>query len=84
MRRLQRGEKLRMPHSRPMPALGPRCGELRITDASATWRVLYRLDPDAVIILEVFTKKTEATPKTVLETCAARLRQYDQISRSER
>jgi ribosome-binding protein aMBF1 (putative translation factor) len=27
-----------------MPALGPRCHELRIQDAGATWRIIYRLD----------------------------------------
>lgn len=32
LRRLQGGEKLSMPHSRPMPAIGPRCQELRVVD----------------------------------------------------
>ena len=84
LRRRQRGEKLSLPHARPMPALGPRCGELRIPDADATWRILYRLDPDAVVILDVFAKKTQATPKGILTTCAGRLKIYDQISRGGR
>jgi hypothetical protein len=29
IRRLQNGELLTMPHSRPMPVIGPRCHELR-------------------------------------------------------
>jgi phage-related protein len=77
LRRLQRGDKLSLPHARPMPALGPRCGELRIPDADATWRIMYRLDADAVVIVAVFAKKTQATPKTILETGAARLKLYD-------
>jgi len=36
LRRLQRGESLGLPHSRPLPSLGPRCHELRILDESAT------------------------------------------------
>ena len=57
-RQLQAGHMLTLPHSRPLPSIGPRCHELRITDTEATWRVVYRLDSDAVVILEVFRKKT--------------------------
>ena len=77
LRRLQRGERLGMPQSRPMPGLGPRCHELRIPDAGQTWRLMYRLDPDAVVIIEVFSKKTSVTPPVVLDTCRRRLRAYD-------
>ena len=81
LRRLQRGDKLSLPQARPMPAIGARCGELRIPDVDATWRIMYRLDPDAVIILAVFAKKTQATPNAILETCAARLKLYDRHAR---
>ncbi len=77
LRRLQDGEKLGLRHSRPMPSAGARCHELRVPDAQATWRVVYRLDPDAVVIAEVFSKKTTATPRHVIETCHRRLRAYD-------
>ena len=77
LRRLQRGEKLAMPHSRPIPGIGARCHELRIVDGDSTWRIVYRTDPDAVIISEVFQKKTSQTPKRVIATCKARLREYD-------
>ena len=39
LRRLQRGESLGLPHSGPMPSIGSRCHELRITDEDATWRL---------------------------------------------
>ena len=58
LRRLQLGEKLSMPHSRPMPSMGKRCHELRVDDENATWRIVYRTDSDAIVILEVFEKKT--------------------------
>lgn len=77
LRRLQRGEKLSMPHSRPMPSIGSRCHELRIVDENSTWRIVYRLDSDAVVIVEVFSKKTAQTSKRVIATCKSRLREYD-------
>jgi hypothetical protein len=33
LRRLQQGENLGLPHSRPMPVIGLRCHELRVNDA---------------------------------------------------
>lgn len=77
LRRLQKGEKLALPHSRPMPSIGARCHELRIIDEDSTWRIVYRTDPDAVIIVEVFSKKTAHTPKRVIEICKKRLKEYD-------
>ena len=76
LRRLQRGEAIAMPRSRPMPAIGSRCHELRITDATVTWRIVYRTEPDAIVILEVFAKKTAQTPADVIEQCSRRLRDY--------
>jgi phage-related protein len=34
---------------------------------------------DAIAILDVFAKKTEATPKSVLATCRRRLAQYHTV-----
>jgi phage-related protein len=83
LRRLQRGEKLSMPRSRPMPIVGPRCHELRVPDETATWRIMYRVDSDAIVIAEVFCKKTRATPPHVIEACRGRLRSYDQATGKE-
>ena len=77
LRRLQRGDTLSMPHARPMPAIGPRCYELRVQDENKTWRIIYRIDPDAIVICEVFEKKTQQTPKSVIDICQQRLRRYD-------
>ena len=81
LRRLQRGDLLSMPHSRPMPSIGPRCHELRIVDSEATWRIVYRIDADAIVIAEVFAKKTPQTPKSVLETSRRRLKEYDRAGK---
>lgn len=56
LRRLQRGESLGMPHSRPMPGVGKRCHELRVGDPAANWRIVYRTDRDAIVIGAVFAK----------------------------
>lgn len=79
LRRLQQGETIGMPHSRPMPSIGPRCHELRIRDEARNWRIVYRIDLDAIVIVEVFAKKTGATPKKVIDTCKARLKAYGEI-----
>jgi phage-related protein len=79
LRRLQSGESLSMPISRPMPTLGKRCHELRIVDRDKTWRIMYHVDDDAVVILDVFAKKTGPTPKSVIENCKRRLRRYRQL-----
>jgi len=79
LRRLQRGEVLSLPHSRPMPIIGPRVHELRIIDRNVTWRIIYRMDPDAIIIGEVFRKKSRETPKKIIRTCKDRFKRYDQL-----
>jgi phage-related protein len=78
LRRLQRGEMLSMPLSRTMPAIGARCHELRVVDRDHNWRVIYRADSDAIVILEVFTKKTRETPRDVIERCQKRIKLYEQ------
>lgn len=77
LRLLQRGDSLGMPHSRPMPAIGSRCHELRIVDSNKIWRIIYRIDSDAVVIADVFEKKTQKTPKRVIDSCKRRLVDYD-------
>lgn len=77
LRQLQRGDALSMPHSRSMPSIGRRVHELRIPDADATWRIVYRLDSDAIVIGDVFAKKSAQTPQLVITTCQKRFQAYD-------
>ena len=76
LRRLQRHETLTLPHSRPMPIVGPGCHELRIVDVGVSWRIVYHVRLDAVVILAVFAKKTRRTPIRQIEASRARLRRY--------
>lgn len=78
LRQLQNGVKLSMPVSRPMPSIGKGCHELRVRDAGANWRIIYRIDADAIVVVHIFSKKTEATPKQVISLCQSRLRTYDE------
>lgn len=81
LRLLQEGETLGMPRSRPMPTIGPGCHELRGRDARHTWRIVYRIDPDAILLVHCFDKDTRATPRRDIDLCRARLRAYDEDAR---
>lgn len=83
LRRLQASEMLAIPHSRPMPSIGQRRHELRLVDAGKTWRLVYRIDAEAVVIADVFQKTTARTPTRVIDDCRRRLRLYDATSRGE-
>jgi phage-related protein len=77
LRTLQQGAKLTKPHSKPMTTICTKCHELIIEDNNKSWRIIYRLDDDAVVILEVFEKKSQKTPRNIIAVCKARLTQYD-------
>jgi phage-related protein len=76
LRRLQRGESLGLPHSRPMPTIGAHVYELRIPDETKTWRIFYHVTVEVIAILEVTEKKTQKTPKQVIAICRKRLKQF--------
>jgi phage-related protein len=79
LRLLQEGESLGMPHSRPMPSIGPRCYEIRIRDENRIWRIVYRLDPDRILIAGVFSKTTRKTADHDIRDCIRRLALHDRI-----
>ena len=79
LRRLQRGENLGLPRSRPMPSIGSGCHELRVGDQNRSWRIVYAIEEEAVVILEVFVKKTVQTPEWVIRGCRKRLRAYREL-----
>ena len=39
---------------------------------------MYRLDPDAIVLADVFAKTTRKTPDRVVMGCSRRLRLYDE------
>ena len=84
LRRLQRGESLGLPQSRPMANVGPGCHELRIVDGHVNWRIMYHIAADAVVILDVFRKKTETTPKTTIADCQRRLAEFLRLTQQKK
>jgi len=77
LRQVQKGIKLSLPQSRPMPSIRTRCHELRINDENLTWRIIYRIYTDAILILEVFEKRTNKTPKSIIDVCKQRIKRYE-------
>src|SRR5690242_7089421 len=59
LRRIQQGEALSLPLSRPMPAIGANCHELCLKDAERNieWRIVCCIDCEMTLVLEVFGKK---------------------------
>lgn len=79
LRRLQRGESLGMPESRPMPRMGRRVHELRVNDSGGvTWRIVYRIDQDAILVVHWWAKKTGQTAQRDIDLCKRRLSDYDE------
>jgi phage-related protein len=76
LRLLQNGETLGLPHSRPLREIGKNCHELRIPDAQHSWRIVYHIDSEAIVILDVFDKKTNRMPLGITEVCKNRLVRY--------
>ena len=61
--RLERGQMLTMPLSRPMPSIGKSVHELRFRDRTGIFRVIYFLaGAGSIYLIHAFKKKTQATP----------------------
>jgi phage-related protein len=66
--RLQMGEHIGMPNSRPMPAVAPGVAELRVKGADGGYRALYfTASPLGVLVFHAFVKKTRRTPPLEIE-----------------
>lgn len=77
LEKVQRGEQ--PDDFKPMPAIGKGVEEIRVTDDSGAYRVIYvARRVDAVYVLHAFQKKTEATPKRDID---AAKRRFAQLSR---
>jgi len=72
--KVQRGEQ---PHDfKPMPSIGKGVEEIRVTDDSGAYRVIYLARrADAVYVLHAFQKKTQATSRKDIDTAKRRLAQ---------
>lgn len=58
-------------------------GEIKthpFVDTDRTWRVVYRVDSDAIVIADVFPKTTPQTPARKIADCKRRLKLYDRVT----
>ena len=76
-RLLQEGMVLGMPHCRSLKAAGRSCYELRVRDAGVNWRLVFRVDHDAVVVAGLFTKTSRAATDRLIEKSRRRLAEYD-------
>jgi len=75
LRQLQEGEELPKGAFTSMRGIGKRCYELYIDDAEkgCSWRVVYHVGREAIVVLDCFKKKSEETPQRYIERCRKRL-----------
>jgi phage-related protein len=74
--RLEAGQTLAMPLSRPMPIIGNGVHELRLKGRSGAYRVFYVLPGAGIVyVLHASQKKTQATPKNNLDLARKRLKE---------
>jgi len=59
-----------------MPTIGRACHELRVRDGNVTWRIIYAIDVDAIVVLDVFAKRSGKTPGDIVSNCKRRLRMF--------
>ncbi len=54
---------------------------MKINDGekNVTWRIVYRIDSDAIIVAGWFKKKSQKLPKNFVDTCRKRLKKYDEL-----
>ncbi|RMF24948.1 MAG: type II toxin-antitoxin system RelE/ParE family toxin [Deltaproteobacteria bacterium] len=80
LRRLQEGETIETPNSKPLTTIGAGCHELRIRDQGHNWRIIYAVTEWAIVILEVFDKQQQRTPQYVIDNCKRRLAEYRRVT----
>jgi phage-related protein len=77
LRLLQEGITLAMPYSRPMKSIGKSCHELRVKDAGVNWRLVIRVDSDAIVVAGLFRKTAPQATRRLIVACRRRLSEYD-------
>lgn len=79
LEKVQRGEQ--PDDFKPLPSVGKGVEEIRVTDESGAYRVIYvARRAEAVYVLHAFQKKTQATSRRDVEVARKRL---TQMSRGE-
>jgi phage-related protein len=76
LRNLQKGLRLGLPLSRPMPAVASGAHELRVRSATTAVRVFYLIKlADTIVVFHGFQKKTQKTPTHEIAVSKQRLQE---------
>jgi phage-related protein len=54
---------------------------LRVVDGKVSWRIVYHIAADVVVVLDVFKKQTETTPLAVINACKQRLADFQRLTK---
>ena len=74
--RLQMGEKIVLPHARPMPTVAAGVSELRVKSQDGIFRVFHCAAASrGVLVFHAFAKKTQRTPPLEIELARKRLKE---------
>ncbi len=74
--RLQMGEQMAMPDSRPMPTVAVGVSELRVKGDDGIFRVFYyTAAPRGVLVFHAFVKKAPRTPSREIGLARKRLKE---------
>jgi phage-related protein len=74
--RLQMGERLGMPGSRPMPGVAAGVSELRVKGEDGRFRAFYyTASSRGVLVFHAFVKKTQQTPPLEIELARKRFKE---------
>ena len=74
--RLQIGESLGLPLSRPMPSVGTGISELRLRGEDGIYRAFYLVrNSQGIMICHAFQKKTQKTPPLEIELARKRVKE---------
>ena len=74
--RLQSGETLGMPNSRPMLGVAAGVSELRVKGEDGSFRAFYyTASSQGVLVFHAFVKKTQRTPPLEIEVARRRLKE---------
>jgi phage-related protein len=60
-----------------MKSIGPGVQELRIEDFPVSWRIIFRVDPEAIVVVSLFEKRGRKTRKADIDLARKRFREYD-------
>ncbi len=67
-----------------MKGIGRACHELRMKDDGVNWRLILRVDDDAIVVVGLFARTPRTAAGRIIAVCRKRLSQYDAVAKGKR